>query len=141
MTEQWIVNPNRMEPGPNKPGRNGHFRSDPDSPRPAAPEEVCQVRIVLPKTWTQVPADPDGSVTFGGSHWSLVVGAARAFARDYVDDDVLPPFGYFDAGAWWWWDGTTSEESILEGPDAADYVREYLQLLYPGAELIITESL
>jgi hypothetical protein len=85
-------------------------------------------------------ADRDGSVTFAGGSWLFVVGAARTFARTYTDVDVPPPFGFKDRGQWWWWDSTTSEESILDGPDAAGYVRKYLERLFPGMPITLSDT-
>jgi len=85
-------------------------------------------------------ADRDGTATFSGTSWLFVVGAARTFARTYTEVDVPPPFGFKDGGKWWWWDDTTTEESILDGPDAADYVQEYLARLFPGMPIALSES-
>jgi hypothetical protein len=76
-------------------------------------------------------ADADGAVTFGGFSWLFVVGAARPFARTHNDVDVPPPFGFKRSGLWHWWDGSTSSDSIVEEPGAAEHVRRYLQRLYP----------
>ncbi|TEA09069.1 hypothetical protein [Mycobacteroides salmoniphilum] len=138
-TQPWLVHPNRSELGPNKPGRNGHYRPVRGEGAAALPTETCLVRITLPNSLVDV-SDGDGTVTFAGSDWAFVVGAARRFVRKHIDADVLPPFGYFDAGAWWWWDGTTSTESILEGPDRIDYVQEYLQLLFRGVAMSLSET-
>jgi hypothetical protein len=85
-------------------------------------------------------ADSDGSVTFGGPSWWLVVGPARIFARRHFGGDVPPPFGFKDRGNWWWWDNTTSDTSILEGPEASDYVREYLDRLFPGLPITLSDK-
>ena len=125
---EWIVHHNRSELGPDRPGRNGHYRS---VSRPRAPVSVstCLAKVKLPRKLSHL-ADPDGSITFGGLDWWFVVGAARIFARRHIGGDVPPPFGFKDRGKWWWWNNTTSEESILDRPEAIDYVREYLDRLF-----------
>jgi hypothetical protein len=84
-------------------------------------------------------ADSDGSIIFGGRDWWFVVGAARTFARTHVTPDVPPPFGFKRSGQWSWWDNTTTEESILDRPDAIEYVREYLDRLFPSLSVTVTE--
>ena len=71
---------------------------------------------------------------------SDVVGAARTFAREHVDPDVPPPFGFKRNGRWLWWDNTTTEESILDGADAIDYLREYLDRLFPSMTITVTDQ-
>lgn len=134
----WTVHPNRSEVGPDEPGRNGHFRT---MTRPPAdvPVEGCVARVQLPPELAE-QADPDGSLTFDGPDWRIVVGTARTFARAYTDVEVPPPFGFKQDGQWWWWDGTTSEDSILEGPDAVASVREYLERLFPEMEFTIADT-
>lgn len=139
-TQPWLVHPSRSELGANKPGRNGHYRPLRGAGAVALPAETCQARITLPAALADV-SDGDGTATFAGSDWAFVVGAARRFARKHIGGaDVLPPFGFFDAGVWWWWDGTTSAGSILVGPDRMDYVREYLQILFDGASVSLSET-
>jgi hypothetical protein len=134
---EWIVHPNRSETGTDEPGQNGHFRS---VTRPRTPSaEPCVARVKLPRNMSDL-ADPDGTVTFGGNDWWFVVGAARTFARTHVDPDVPPPFGFKRSGQWWWWDNTTTEESILDGPDAIEYVREYLGRLFPNFSVTVTDG-
>lgn len=137
-SSEWLVHPNRSELGPDKPGRNGHYRPIRDA-RARLPVETCEARIALPRTMSRL-ADRDGSVTFAGGSWLFVVGAARTFARTYTDVDVPPPFGFKDRGQWRWWDNTTSEESILDGPDAAGYVQEYLERLFPGMPITLSDT-
>ncbi|MBU8820379.1 hypothetical protein KL864_31345 [Mycolicibacterium goodii] len=136
MTDEWIVHPNRSELGPNKPGRNGHYRPLRDT-RARLPEETCHARIMLADNLAHV-ADEDGSVTFAGPNWSFVVGAARGLARRHVND-VPPPFGFLDGRLWTWWDGTQSPESILEGPEAGEHVRRYLNELFPHSTVELTD--
>lgn len=134
---EWIVHPNRSETGTDKPGQNGHFRS---VTRPRAPSaEPCLARVKLPRKMSDL-GDPDGTLTFGGNDWWFVVGAARTFARTHVDPDVPPPFGFKRSGQWLWWDNTTTEESILDGPDAIEYVREYLGRLFPSFSVSVTDA-
>ncbi|ORX19449.1 hypothetical protein [Mycobacterium xenopi] len=135
---EWIVHPNRSELGPDRPGRNGHYRPLRDT-QPCLPQERCQARITLPARYSRV-ADADGSVTFAGPSWWFVVGAARAFARNHIGGDVAPPFGFKDRGKWLWWDHTTSDESILDGPDATSHVREYLDRLFPGMSIALSAT-
>ena len=139
MTErEWIVNPNRSALGPDVPGQNGHFRAV----SPAAPRreiEPFKARIKLAQQWSRF-ADADGTVTFTGDSWRFVIGVARIFIRSEVGADVPPPFGYQDRGKWFWWDGTTTDESILDGPQAMDYVREYLELMFPGASIELSDE-
>jgi hypothetical protein len=131
MGQEWNVHPNRSELGPDKPGRNGHYRT---VVRVASrlPKQRCEARVVLPKKLSRF-GDPDGSVTFDGSDWRFVTAAARSFAADHTSADMLPPFGFSDNGQWWWWDGSTTDYSILETLDAGEHVRRYLQGLFPGA--------
>ena len=135
---EWIVHPNRSETGGDDAGRNGRFRPV-TKPRPRVSTSTCLARVQLPRTLSHF-ADPDGSVTFGGQDWWFVVGAARTFARSHVNPDVPPPSGFTRAGKWWWWDNTSSEESILDGPEAIDYVREYLAALFPKFTVTVTDS-
>ncbi|MCH9667027.1 MAG: hypothetical protein K0U76_17220 [Actinomycetia bacterium] len=139
--EQWVVHPNRSEIGPDEPGRNGHFRSisRPRRPTAAALAKKCFARVMLPPELSH-HADADGSVTFSAYDWRFVVGAARTFARLHTEVQVPPPFGFKDRGKWWWWDGTTSDESILEGPDAIGYVQEFFTLLFPGMAITVTDQ-
>ena len=134
---EWIVHPNRSEIGPDEPGQNGHCRSV-ARPRPPATES-CLARVRLPRKMSHL-ADPDGTLTFGGHDWWFVVGAARTFARTHVNPDVPPPFGFKRSGQWWWWDNTTTEESILDGPEAIEYVREYLDRLFPSFSVTVTDT-
>ena len=78
-SSEWIVHPNRSELGPDRPGRNGHYRTV-GWPRPAVSVSTCLARVKLPRKLSEL-ADADGSVTFGGLDWWFVVGAARTFAR------------------------------------------------------------
>jgi hypothetical protein len=137
-SSEWIVHPNRFELGPDKPGRNGHVRSV-SRPRPAASVSTCRARVTLPGKLSHL-GDADGSVTFGGLDWWFVVGAARAFAREHIAGDILPPFGFQDSGRWWWWDDTTSEDSILDTPEAIGYVREYLNRLFPSLSVALSDT-
>lgn len=132
----WTVHPNRTQAG--EAGSNGRYRPV-TTIRPKVSTSTCLARVKLPRSLSRL-ADPDGSVTFGGQDWWFVVGAARTFARSHVDPDVPPPFGFTRAGKWWWWDNTSSEESILEGPGAIDYVREYLEVLFPRFSVTVTDS-
>lgn len=136
-SSEWIVHPNRSELGPDRPGRNGHYRSLRDS-RPRLPEETCQARITVPCRLARL-AGPDGSVTFAGPSWWFVIGAARSFARNHIGGGMPPPFGFKDRGKWWWWDNTTSDESILDSPAATSYVREYLKRLFPDLSITLSD--
>ncbi len=51
-----------------------------------------------------------------------------------------PPFGFKDRGKWWWWDGTSSDESILDGPDARGRIEEYFARLFPGMATTVTDA-
>uniref|UniRef100_A0A5Q5BT56 Uncharacterized protein n=2 Tax=unclassified Mycobacterium TaxID=2642494 RepID=A0A5Q5BT56_MYCSS len=135
---EWIVHPNRSETGPDEPGQNGHFRSV-TRPRPPISISKCLATVKLPRKMSDL-ADADGAITFGGTDWWFVVGAARMFARTHVNPDVPPPFGFKRSGQWLWWDNTTTEESILDGPDAAEYVREYLAQLFPNFSVTLTDT-
>lgn len=137
---EWVVHPNRSELGPDEPGCNGHFRSISRPPRrKIVTENKCLARVELPGNLSDL-ADEDGSRTFGGYDWLFVVGAAHTFARVHTDVEVPLPFGFQDRGLWWWWDGTTTEESILEGPDAVGYVEEFLERLFPGMPITVTDG-
>jgi hypothetical protein len=137
-SSEWIVHPNRSQLGPDEPGRNGQYRTV-GRPRPAVSVSTFLARVKLPRKLSQL-ADADGSVTFGGLDWWFVVGAARTFARDHIDANVPPPFGFKDRGQWWWWDNTTSDQSILDAPEAIDHVREYLNRLFPGLAVDVSET-
>ncbi|KDP00067.1 hypothetical protein MAV100_26205 [Mycobacterium avium subsp. hominissuis 100] len=41
---------------------------------------------------------------------------------------------------WWWWDNTTTTESILETPEALDYVREYLEKVFPRMRIELVDQ-
>jgi len=135
---EWIVHPNRSEIGPDEPGQNGHYQTV-TRPRPAVSISKCLARVKLPRSMSNL-ADADGSITFGGRDWWFVVGAARTFARTHINPDTLPPFGFKRSDQWWWWDSSTTGESILEGPDAITYVREYLERLFPGFSVTVTDN-
>ena len=139
--KEWFVHSNRSELGSDEPGRNGHFRSVSRARQhsDATASKKCLAQVVLLGKLSHL-ADPDGSVTFGGHDWSFVVGAAHTFARLHTDVEVPPPFGFKDRGQWWWWDGTTSAESILDGPDASGYVEEFLDRLFPGMAITVTDT-
>lgn len=133
---EWIVHPNRSEIGMDEPGQNGHYRSV--TRLRAAAIEPCLARVKLPHRLFDI-ADADGAVTFGGNDWWFVVGAARTFARTHLAADVPAPFGFKRGGQWRWWDNTTTSESILDGPDAIEYVRQYLDQLFPHAAIAVTD--
>lgn len=137
--DDWIVHPNRFALGPDRPGRNGHLRTV-TRPRPAITTSTCVARVGLPERLAAA-ADEDGTVTFAGMNWWFVVGAARDFARDHLDDEqeLLAPFGFRRRGVWWWWDDTMSEVSILDTPDATEYVREYIEALFGSATVELTD--
>ena len=137
---EWVVHPNRSEIGDDEPGRNGHFRSVSRPRRRASPPEPCQAQVALPRKFSHL-AGPDGSKTFSAENWLFVVGVAHTFARLHTEPADLPaPFGFKDRGRWWWWDGTTSDESILDGPEAAGYVEEYFRKLFPGMAITVTDN-
>jgi len=130
MKREWIVHPNRSEIGEDKPGRSGHYRAV-SQPRPTATEPFV-ARVELSSKLSHL-VDHDGTVTFGGFDWWFVVGAARTFARAHTDVDVPPPFGFKRNALWHWWDGSTSTESIVDGPDAIKHIRRYLLRVFPSA--------
>ena len=105
-SSEWLVHPNRSELGPDKPGRNGHYRGLRDGRAPL-PVETCEARVTLPRKMSRL-ADRSGVATFSGASWLFVVGAARTFARTHTEVDVPPPFGFKDGGKWWWWDDTAA---------------------------------
>ncbi|KRQ23282.1 hypothetical protein AOT93_05320 [Mycobacteroides sp. H110] len=130
---EWIVHPNRSALGPDQPGHNGHYRTV--GRAPTLSPQHCQVTIRLPIP-LQKYGDSDGTVTFDGSNWRFVVAAARSFAVDYSEDEVLAPFGFTSKGRWWWWDGSTTDYSILDTSDAEAHVRRYLEGLFPAAVIV-----
>lgn len=134
----WTVHPNRLSVGEDHESPNGRFRPI-TRLRPRASTSTCLARVELPRNLSHL-ADPDGTVTFGGKDWWFVVGAARTFARTHVNPEVPPPFGFTRAGKWWWWDHTSSDDSILEGEGAIDYVREYLGVLFPTLAVTVIDS-
>lgn len=135
---EWIVHPNRSALGPNKPGQNGHFRSVKRS-RPQTSELTCQASVQLPPGVAADEADPDSSITFAADNWRFVTCVARSFVAEHINSEVPPPFGFKHHGRWWWWDSTTTDTNILETPDAVDYVGEYLEELFPGYPITITQ--
>lgn len=135
---EWIVHPNRSETGADEPGQNGHYRAV-SRPRSRVSVSKCFAQITLPHTLAGV-ADHGGTITFGGQDWWFVVGAARTFAKTHVNPDVPAPFGFKRGGQWLWWDNTTSDESILDGPDGIAYVREYLGRLFPRFAITIRDA-
>lgn len=135
---EWIVHPNRSDIGPDEPGHNGHYRSV-SRPRSRVTMSKCFAQVTLPRKLAGV-ADPDGTITFGGPDWWFVVGAARTFAKTHLTGDVPPPFGFKRDGHWLWWDNTTTAESILDGPDGIEYVREYLGRLFPKFATTVSDA-
>jgi hypothetical protein len=136
MSTEWTVHPNRSELGPNRPGRNGHYRPLRGEPT-GLPEETCQARVTLPRELSHI-VDENGTAIFAGPDWGFVVGAARSFARQHISGEVLPPFGFKDGRLWSWWDGAQTSDSILEAPDAGEHVRRYLQRLFPCATIDVS---
>lgn len=135
----FVVHPNRDEAGPNLPGQNGHHRvlAPRDAPMPKG--DACRARVMLPPSLVHAATSPDGSVTFSAADWRFVTCVARGFARDCALPSVLPPFGFRDKGIWHWWDGTTTDHSILEGPDAIEHVRRYLTKQFRGATIELVD--
>ncbi|MCV7316197.1 MULTISPECIES: hypothetical protein [Mycobacteriaceae] len=131
--QQWVVHPNRSAIGPDAPGHNGHYRITSQGPPTA--HTRYSVRVMLPARLEQT-GDDDGTVTFRADSWRNLVAAASSFAEDFCPETLLPPFGFIDRGKWWWWDGTTTDHSILDGPDATAQVRRYLHGLFPAARSI-----
>ncbi|SHP28273.1 Uncharacterised protein [Mycobacteroides abscessus subsp. abscessus] len=135
----WVVHPNRSEIGPDEPGRNGHFRSVSPPPRPWPTLSGCMVRVELPPELAD-RADPDGSLTFGGTdNWGFAVGAAHTFARCRTDVEVPNPYGFRHRGKYYWWDGSVTDESRFDGPDAPRYVKEYFERLFPGMPITVMD--
>lgn len=140
---EWVVHPNRSEPGPDEPGRNGHFRIV-RLPPPTAAKSVgtCRVRVELPHNMSRL-ADTDGWATFGGTDtWWSAVCEARMFARKHTDVDMPRPYGFKYRGKWHWWDGTTTpagDAARLYGPDAHVHVREFVERLFPGWAITVTD--
>lgn len=97
------------------------------------PDMTCPCVVVLP-----LPAryrrrrTVEGNVVFSAANWWSVAASAFGFAQT-VDPDV-PRFGikFPDDDFYRWWDGT-SEEDRLAGPDASDYLRPWLERIYPDA--------
>lgn len=137
MADTWIVHPSRLEPSDDQPGRNGHYRSVKRAPITVS---TCLARVTLPQRLSRLADDDTGRITFGGLDWYFVVGAARIFARDHLGGPVPPPFGFRRQGVWWWWDNTTTTESILETPEALDYVREYLEKVFPRMRIELVDQ-
>jgi hypothetical protein len=138
-SSEWVVHPNRSEVGPDEPGRNGHFRAVSASRQQPLPRDPCTALIALPENLSHL-TDADGIMTFSAGDWSFVVCVAHTFAREHTDVEVPPPFGFKDRGQWWWWDGTTTEDSILDGQDAAGYVEEYLGRLFPDMPVTVIDD-
>ncbi|MEW2484257.1 hypothetical protein AB0876_32190 [Mycobacterium sp. NPDC049093] len=136
---EWVVHPNRSALGPDEPGRNGHFRPISRPRRPSSTPEPCQARVRLPRKLAHL-ADTSGEKTFSADNWLFVVSVAHTFAREHTDAEIPPPFGFKTRGKWWWWDGTTSDDSILDGPDATAYIEEYFALLFPGMATTVTDN-
>lgn len=133
MTE-FVVHPNRSQLGLDQSGHNGHYRVVNRAPRRVSGGR-CVARVTLPAPLCQY-SDPDGTATFAGSSWRLVVAGARSVAETLGAAPLPPPFGFRDQGRWWWWDGSSTDYSILETLDAQDHVRAYLQALFPDASSV-----
>ncbi len=136
---EWVVHPNRSELGPDEPGRNGHYRAVGRPHNQASTPEPCQVRVRLPRNLSHL-AGAGGEKTFSADNWLFVVCVAHTFAREHTDTEMPPPFGFKDRGKWWWWDGTSSDESILDGPDARGRIEEYFARLFPGMATTVTDA-
>lgn len=135
MRREWIVNPNRSAIDADEVPQNGLYRSIRKKRLPATSPFLARVDLA---SHLSSFADADGTVTFGGNDWWFVVGAARTFARTHTDIVVPDPFGFRRNGIWRWWDGSTSANSRLEQPNGDQYVRRYLERLFPGREIVLT---
>ena len=135
MKHNWIVHPSRSVIDADEVPSNGQYRAVRKGRLPA--NSPFLARVELESHLSEV-ADPDGTITFGGNDWWFVVGAARTFARTHTSIDVPDPFGFKRKGVWIWWDGSTSAASLLEQPNSDQYVRQYLERLFPGQEIVLT---
>lgn len=139
MKDEWIVHPNRSEIGPNKPGRNGHYRAT-NNQAERLPQETFQARVRLPQQSAHL-GDDHGAVLFTGHTWNFVTGAARSFARRHFNNTTVRPFGFQRDGQWMYWDGTVTNESRLEVEEPTALVEQYLHKLFPGATRIEVSDL
>lgn len=138
MRHEWIVHPNRSAVDADEDLGNGQYRSIRKNRLPATSPFLARVELA---SYLSSVADPDGTITFGGNDWWFVVGAARTFARTHTNIDVPDPFGFKRKGVWRWWDGSTSPDSRLEQPNGDQYVRQYLERLFPGQRIeLITRA-
>lgn len=137
--DRWVVDRSCFEDAvqmrPNAMGRSRpvslttatsqHGVHQPDMSR------ACLLILPLPARYRR-RRTAEGHVVFGGANWWSVAASAFGFAQT-VDPDV-PRFGIKlpDDDFYRWWDGT-SEDDRLAGPDAGDYLRPWLERIYPDA--------
>lgn len=137
MRDEWIVHPNRSEIGPDKPGRNGHYRGT-KSQDALLPQETFQAQVRLPRKWAHL-GDDHGAVLFTGHTWTFVTGAARSFARRHFSNITVGPFGFERDGQWMYWDGTVTNESRLDVEDPIALIEAYLHELFPTARIKVSD--
>lgn len=137
MKDEWIVHPNRSAIGPNKPGRNGHYRAA-KSHNPLLPEEKYLARVRLPRKWAHL-GDDSGTVLFAGHTWTFLTGCARNFARRHFNNTTMGPFVVQRDGRWMYWDGTVTAESRLDVEEPTALIEAYLNELFPAARIKVTD--
>ena len=109
-------------------------RSDRAAGAPYVPDmsKPCVLVLPLPKRYPRLRT-AQGHVVFDDGDWWSVVGSAFLFAKNL--DPALPRFGikYPRDPKYYWWDETSSEEDRLAGPDAVDFIRPWIERIYPDA--------
>lgn len=136
MKDEWLVHPNRWAAAPARPRPTSLGTSiapamsggvhTPDMTR------ECILVLPLPERYRR-RRTKDGLVVFGDSSWGLVVASAHGLAQS-VDKDA-PRFGikYPWDEQYQWWDGASTDEDRRAGADAADYIRPWLERIFPDA--------
>lgn len=130
--DNWIVHPSRFESWHDRPGDDGGCTPAMVSQQPVP--EPFRARVRLSRNLSHLGSD-DGTVTFAGSDWWFVVGAARTFVATHTGLEVPRPFGFRRRGRWQWWDGSTSDSSIAVGHAETEHVRHYLNRLFPTCSI------
>ena len=140
VTAPWTVHPNRFEDATvirststpraapiavtEATSESGVDRADMTDP--------CVVVLPLPKRYRR-RRTAEGNIVIEGDTWWEAVGTLQALAATV--DETAPSFGikFPWEPLYRWWDGTTTAEDLLAGPDAAEWVKLWLEHIYPDA--------
>ncbi|MDD4866841.1 MAG: hypothetical protein PHQ28_06905 [Mycobacterium sp.] len=138
MTDRWFIHPNRFG-DPQRASATPFRVVGRAKERPADEQFACVARVPMAKR-AGGRRDTKGRLDFDGDTWTEVAGSALMFARRR--DPKAPRIGIKLPGRkhYSWWDGTTTAENLLVGEGAAQYVRVWLEHLFPGAAGRITVS-